>query len=87
VERDPSLVKDDGYGRGWLFAIEPDDVSWATLPAGGPARDWLAAESDRLDRWLEAKLGFSGLTARAAPVPPALDPNTWADLTHAFLRA
>jgi glycine cleavage system H lipoate-binding protein len=87
VERDPSLVKEDGYGRGWLFMVEPDDARWATLPGGGPARDWLAAESERLDRFLEANLGFAGLAARSGPVPPAFDQRTWADLTTAFLHA
>jgi glycine cleavage system H protein len=87
VERDPSLVKEDGYRRGWLFALEPLDARWATLPAGEVAREWLAGESDRLDRFLEARLGFAGLASRSGPAPQVLVGSDWRDLTQAFLHA
>jgi glycine cleavage system H lipoate-binding protein len=87
VARDPSLMKEDGYGRGWLFAIEPFDARWSTLPAGEQARIWLARESERLDLFLEERLGFAGLAARRGPAPPALPKADWEDLTRSFLHA
>lgn len=87
VERDPSLVKDDGYGKGWLFALAPADARWSTLPAGETAREWLAGESDRLDRFLEERLGFAGFVSRAGPAPRTLAGADWQDLTAAFLHA
>lgn len=87
VERDPALVKEDGYGRGWLFALEPTDTRWSTLPAGDVARAWLAQESERLDRFLEARLGFAGLASRSGPAPKVMPPGDWRDLTQAFLHA
>ncbi|HET9594655.1 MAG TPA: glycine cleavage system protein H [Anaeromyxobacteraceae bacterium] len=87
VERDPSLLKEDGYGRGWLFAVEPFDARWSTLPAGEQARTWLARESERLDRFLEERLGFAGLSARRGPAPPPMPTADWDDLTRSFLHA
>ena len=87
VARDPSLVKEDGYGRGWLFAIEPIDARWSTLPAGEVAREWMTQESDRLDQFLESRLGFAGKAARSGPAPQILPPGEWRELTRSFLHA
>lgn len=87
VERDPSLVKEDGYGRGWLFAVEPVDARWSTLPSGELAREWMTQESDRLDRFLESRLGFVGMAARTGPAPQVLPSGDWRELTRTFLRA
>lgn len=87
VERDPSLVKEDGYGRGWLFAIEPVDTRWSTLPAGELARAWMVQESERLDHFLETRLGFVGMAARTGPAPQVLPPGEWRELTRSFLHA
>jgi glycine cleavage system H lipoate-binding protein len=87
VERAPALVKDDGYGRGWLLAIEPADARWSTLPAGPVAQVWLQAESERLDRFLEDRLGFAGAATRSGPAPKPMAPQDWRDLTAAFLHA
>jgi len=87
VQREPSLVKEDGYGRGWLYAIEPIDTRWSTLPEGEVAREWVTGESDRLDRFLEDRLGFSGHQARSGPAPKPLAAADWRDLTQAFLHA
>jgi glycine cleavage system H lipoate-binding protein len=87
VERDPSLVKEDGYGRGWLFAIDPVDARWSTLPSGDLAREWMMQESDRLDRFLETRLGFAGMAARTGPAPQVLPTSDWRDLTRSFLHA
>ncbi len=87
VAREPSLVKEDGYGRGWLFAVEPVDARWSTLPAGDIAREWIERESERLQRFLEARLGAEGLASRASPAPKQLVGSDWNDLTRAFLHA
>jgi len=87
VVRDPSLVKEDGYGRGWLVALSPADTRWSTLPAGNAARRWIEAESLRLDEFLEERLGFEGLAARAGPAPKLLVGDDWRDLMRSFLRA
>jgi glycine cleavage system H lipoate-binding protein len=87
VQRDPSLVKEDGYGRGWLYAVEPVDTRWSTLPAGDAAREWMEGESDRLDRFLEDRLGFAGRAARIGPAPKPIASTDWRDLTDSFLHA
>jgi glycine cleavage system H protein len=87
VARDPSLLKEDGYGRGWLFAVEPVDARWATLPAGDVARAWIEDESDRLHHFLELRLGADGLASRSSPAPKQLLGPDWSDLTRAFLHA
>lgn len=87
VAREPSLVKEDGFGRGWLFAVEPVDARWSTLPAGDIAREWIERESERLQRFLEARLGAEGLASRASPAPKQLVGADWDDLTRAFLHA
>jgi glycine cleavage system H lipoate-binding protein len=87
LARDPSLVKEDGYGRGWLFAVEPVDARWATLPAGDVAREWIEKESDRLRRFLESRLGIGGLASRSSCAPMRLAAPDWDDLTRSFLHA
>jgi len=87
VERDPSLVKEDGYGRGWLFAVEPLNAGWSNLPSGSLAREWMTRESERLDQFLETRLGFMGLAARAGPAPQVLLPGDWRELTRSFLHS
>ena len=87
VSRDPSLVKEDGYGRGWLFAMEPSDARWSTLPSGEAAQAWMKDESERLNRFLEDWLGDDGLAARSGPAPKPMAYTDWRDLTHAFLHA
>lgn len=86
VERDPSLVKEDGYGRGWLVVLEPADARWSTLASDDAARRWMAHESARLDQFLEERLGFAGLAARAGPAPKLLVGHDWRDLTRSFLQ-
>jgi glycine cleavage system H lipoate-binding protein len=85
--REPSLVKDEGYGRGWLFSIEPVDARFATLLAGQAAREWLAAESHRFDRFVETRLGVAHADGGAFVAPPAalLDGHQWEEVNRAFL--
>lgn len=87
VADEPTLVKSDGYGRGWLFALEPDEVGWRRLPSGKAARGWLAAESQRLARFYESQLGFAAADGGEplAPPPSLLGETQWKALTRAFL--
>jgi glycine cleavage system H lipoate-binding protein len=89
VASEPSLVKSDGYGRGWMYAIEPEDRSWLDLPAGEAARSWLRAEATRLARFYEERLGFA--TADGGELvgqPPSLmGEEDWKELTREFLRS
>ncbi len=87
VEREPALLKNDGFGRGWLFAIEPDDARWATLPAGDVARTWMEGEAKRLDRFLELRLGRDFPVSASDPAPKLLLGADWRELTQTFLHA
>jgi len=87
VVREPSLVKSDGYARGWLFRMAPaSDSLPGKVEAEGKA--WLAAEGERLNRWLEPRLGFAAADGGtlADPVASHLSAEEWKDLTDAFLR-
>lgn len=87
--RQPSLVKDEGYGQGWLFSLEPLDSRFATLLAGAAAREWLAAESHRFDHFVENRLGVAHADGGAFVAPPAalLDARQWEEVNRAFLGA
>ncbi|HQR28952.1 MAG TPA: glycine cleavage system protein H [Anaeromyxobacteraceae bacterium] len=88
VLREPTLVKSAGYGRGWLFAIRPDDGTWRDLPRGERARAWLAAEGERLSRFYEQHLGYAAADGGELVGPPQslLGDSQWKALTRAFLR-
>ncbi|HET8724740.1 MAG TPA: glycine cleavage system protein H [Anaeromyxobacteraceae bacterium] len=88
VLREPTLVKSAGYGRGWLFAIRPDDGAWRDLPRGDAARAWLAAEADRLSRFYEQHLGYAAADGGelVGPPPSLLGDSQWKALVRAFLR-
>jgi len=86
VRRNPSLVKEDPYGRGWLFAIAPRNDSWKELPAG-PAGDlWVSAERRRLARFVEDELGLAAADGGEllAPAPALLGEDAWRRLVAAF---
>lgn len=87
VAGEPTLLKSDSYGRGWLFAVEPADESWRRLPTGEAARGWLRAESERLARFYEHQLGFAAADGGelTAPPPSLLGESQWKALTKAFL--
>jgi glycine cleavage system H lipoate-binding protein len=97
VQRDPSLVQREGYGRGWLVALAPDLqggasaalAALAALPTGEAAAAFLRAESARWNRFLEEALGFSAADGGklVAPAPALLDERSWRRLAAAFLGA
>jgi glycine cleavage system H protein len=50
LERNPGLLNEDAFGRGWMLLVRADDPGWRdgllTGPAIGPAfAAWLAAEA------------------------------------------
>jgi glycine cleavage system H protein len=87
VAREPTLVKSENYGRGWLFLVEPDGRSWTSLPAGDAARGWLRGEGERLSRFFEQSLGFAAADGGEliGPPPSLLGEPEWKALTRAFL--
>jgi glycine cleavage system H lipoate-binding protein len=88
VRRDPSLVKRESYGRGWLVALEPTDAAMGAMPRGETAEKWMRAESDRFNRFLEERLGFAAADGGEliAPAPWLVGEDGWKALTAAFLR-
>ncbi|HEU4382892.1 MAG TPA: glycine cleavage system protein H [Anaeromyxobacteraceae bacterium] len=89
VASDPSLVKRENYGRGWLFALEPiDSKRWLALPSGDAARSWLAAEGHRLTDFFEHQLGIAAADGGelVAPPPSLLGEAQWEALMRAFLK-
>ena len=87
VIRNPGLVKQDGYGRGWLVALAPADASWTALPQGAAAEGWVKKESARFSRYLEEQLGFAAADGGEliSPAPWLMGEDGWRKLTQAFL--
>jgi glycine cleavage system H lipoate-binding protein len=86
ARRNPALVKEDPYGRGWLFAIAPRNDAWKELPSG-PAGDlWVSAERRRLARFVEDELGLAAADGGelVAPAPALLGEDAWRRLLSAF---
>lgn len=88
VMREPTLAKSENYGSGWLFAIEPADQEWKSLPLGETAREWLRAEGHRLERFYEDQLGMAAADGgELVGAPDALlSDEQWNALTRSFLR-
>lgn len=88
VLRDPSRVKRDGYGSGWLVVLRPADEAYAELPRASQAESWMRREAARWNRLVEERLGFAAADGGAlvAPAPWLLGEDGWRDLTRAFLR-
>jgi len=88
VMREPTLAKSENYGSGWLFAIEPANQEWKSLPFGETAREWLRAEGHRLERFYEDQLGMAAADGGELIAAPdtLLNDEQWKDLTRNFLR-
>ncbi|BDG06869.1 glycine cleavage system protein H [Anaeromyxobacter oryzae] len=86
--RDPGIVKREGYGRGWLVAVEPEDLGYAALPHGGIGETWMRREAERWNRFVEQRLGFATADGGAlvAPAPWLLGEEGWRALAAEFLR-
>lgn len=87
VAREPTLVKSENYGRGWLFLVAPEGRTWTRLPAGEAARDWLRGEGERLSRFFEQSLGYAAADGGelVGPPPSLLGEPEWKALTRSFL--
>lgn len=87
VRRNPGLVKEASYGRGWLFVIEPADGRWKRLPAGARAEEFLLSERRRLARFVEGELGLAAADGGElmGPAPALLGEEGWKKVVNAFL--
>ncbi|HTN53986.1 MAG TPA: glycine cleavage system protein H [Anaeromyxobacter sp.] len=89
VRRDPSLVKQEPYGLGWLFSIAPTDATYMRFPQDAEAEGWLGAEQARLRRFVEGELGLAAADGGelVIPLPSALGEEGWKKVVFAFLHA
>ncbi|HSN16156.1 MAG TPA: glycine cleavage system protein H [Anaeromyxobacteraceae bacterium] len=88
VSRDPALVRDEAYGRGWLFSFAPADAGYLRFPSGYEAAGWLAREKARLNAFIETELGIAAADGGelSAPVPAALGEEGWRKVVSTFLH-
>jgi len=88
VLAEPTRIKSESYGRGWLVAIEPTTRGWKSLPGGEAAQGWLASEGERLSRFYEEQLGYAAADGGEliGPPPALLSETQWKALVKAFLR-
>ncbi|WP_242392735.1 glycine cleavage system protein H [Anaeromyxobacter oryzisoli] len=88
VARDPGLVKREGYGRGWLVAVEPEDLGYAAMPHGETAEAWMRHEAGRWNQFVERRLGFAAADGGAlvAPAPWLLGDEGWRALAAEFIH-
>lgn len=89
VLRDPSLVRAEGYGRGWIVAVRPADETFADLPRGDLAERFIRNESVRWDRFVETELCYAAADGGhlIAPVPALIGEDGWKKLAAAFAGA
>ncbi len=89
ARRDPGLVKEDPYGRGWLFVIAPSDDGWRSFPGGVSAAAWLGAERRRLMLVVEEQLGLAAADGGelVEPAPALLGEDGWRRVVASFLHA
>ena len=85
--REPTLAKSQNYASGWLFAIEPANQEWKSLPFGEKARSWLRNEGERLEQFYEMQLGMAAADGGELIGPPdtLLSDAQWKALTRGFL--
>lgn len=88
VQRNPSLVKDESYGAGWLFTLAPADGAYMRFPHGNEAAAWMRGERSRLAGLLEAQLGIAAADGGElpAPTPALLGEERWNELAGEFLH-
>jgi glycine cleavage system H lipoate-binding protein len=88
VRHDPSLVRNEAYGRGWLFSFAPADAGYLRFPSGYEAAGWLAREKARLASFIEGELGIAAADGGelTTPVPAALGEEGWRKVVATFLH-
>ena len=86
VVRDPGLVRTDGYGKGWLVALEPVNDEWTRLPADADADGWMAGEARRWNAQLEQALGIAAADGGEliSPAPWIVGEERWRALVASF---
>lgn len=86
VVRDPSLVRTDGYGKGWLVALEPANDEWRSLPEGAAADAWMASEARRWNQRIEKQLGIEAADGGEliSPAPWVVGEECWRELVAEF---
>lgn len=91
VKKDPSLLRSDPYGAGWLYRIRPSNVAanLRNLMSGSLARRWIEDDKDQLELRLMALSG--SVLADGGELAPDfaehLDGEDWVDLAEHFLMA
>jgi glycine cleavage system H lipoate-binding protein len=86
VVRDPSLVRSDGYGKGWLVALAPVNEEWTALPLDAAADGWMAQEARRWNQKIEKALGIAAADGGEliSPAPWVIGEECWNALVSAF---
>lgn len=86
LAEDLSLIEADPYGDGWLLAVRLRDDSFATLPTGSAASEWMRTETDRLCALLADELGPTAADGGDLVQAPAaaLSPQQWEAVAEAF---
>src|SRR5450759_187344 len=89
VVSSPARLHNDPYSRGWLYAIQPEDSSYARLPYGNDSRTWFSRDAIRLSQFFEHQLGMAAADGGelVAPGPLLLTESQWAEMTQTFLQA
>ena len=89
LAHDPARLHNDPYGRGWLYAVQPEDSTYARLPYGPDSRPWFSREAVRLSQFFEHQLGMAAADGGelVAPAPSLLTESQWVEMTETFLQA
>ena len=89
LEKNPSLISQDPYGRGWVYMIEPLNLrkNLKDLLYGDDASGWLEGEANRLLQRIETEVGATAHDG-GSPVSDIfgnLEGEEWAALVNEFL--
>lgn len=87
--REPHLLHEDPYRRGWMFELRPDDDRYTEFAGDTIAPRWLAAEDHRLARFFEHQLGIAAADGGELVLPPhqLLTREQWEEVRRGFLDA
>jgi glycine cleavage system H lipoate-binding protein len=89
VVSSPVRLHNDPYASGWLYAVRPDDSTYAQLPYSHDSRPWFSREAIRLSQFFEHQLGMAAADGGelVAPGPSLLTESQWEEMTESFLQA
>jgi len=89
IVRDPSLINQDPYGKGWLMMVKPDNqrATVKNLLTGKLATAWMEKTADTLRERMGGELGVvyqdGGLPVSG--IAKALSPDGWDKMAREFL--